>query len=126
MSCVLRADTRRELHVRFGHLAAQRVRRANDGAVRDGRVREQHLLDLGRIDVHARGDDQLAVAADEEQVTGFVDVATIADGDELAAAAGRRLRGVAEVLKAIARVAASGRSSRSRTGRARGRARRES
>src|SRR5579872_2040605 len=51
-------------------------------------VGDQGRLDLGRVDVHAPGDDEVAAAVGQEQVAVVVEVAEVADG-EVALAPGR-------------------------------------
>ena len=65
-------------HVRLHALAAVRVRHADDRARVDGRVLEEHLLDLGRVHVEARHDDEVLHAVDEEEVPVVVDHGDVA------------------------------------------------
>ena len=51
---------------------------ADDGRVGDGRVAQQHLLDLGRDDVLAAGDDQVVVPALDLEEALLVDPAEVA------------------------------------------------
>ena len=55
---------------------------AEHGDVADARVGEDLALDLGRVDVHAPGDDHVALAVAEEQEAVLVEVADVADGEE--------------------------------------------
>ena len=67
---------------RLDLLAPVVVGDAEHGDVGDLRVREQHALDLGRVDVHAARDDHVGLAVAEEQVAVLVEVADVADGEE--------------------------------------------
>ena len=46
---------------------------AEHGGVAHLRMRQQHALDLGRVDVHAAGDDHVDLAVAQEQVAVFVE-----------------------------------------------------
>ena len=54
-------------------------------------------LDLGRVDVHAAGDDHVDLAVAEVQVAVVVELAHVADGEVVAVAVGRGLLGIALV-----------------------------
>ncbi len=45
-------------------------------------VCHQLAFDLGRVDVHAAGDDHVGLAVAKEQVTVRVEVSDVADGEE--------------------------------------------
>ena len=47
---------------------------------------DQHVLDLGGIDVDAAGDHHVALAVAQEQIAVRVEVADVADADETVAA----------------------------------------
>ncbi len=72
-----------QLDDRLDLLAPVVVRHAEDGDVGDRGVGVDHGLDLGRVDVHAAGDDHVALAIAEEQEPVGVEVAGVADGEEL-------------------------------------------
>ena len=57
---------------------------------RDLRVVQQLGLDLGRVDVDAARDDHVDLAVAQEQVAVVVEVADVADGEEVADAVRRR------------------------------------
>ena len=73
------------------------VGHADDRRVADRGVLEQDRVDLGRIDVHAAGDDQVGAAVGEEQVAVVVEVADVAEREVVAAE--RRLRSSPSSLK---------------------------
>jgi hypothetical protein len=56
---------------------------SEDDGLGDGRMFEQHRLDLLRVDVDASGDDRVVLPAREEQVAVFVEVAEVADGERV-------------------------------------------
>ena len=85
-SASLGCDARRRLDHRLDLLAPVRVRDAEDRRVADLRVREQHALDLGRVDVDPARDDHVVLAIAQEQVLLVVEVADVADGEESGAA----------------------------------------
>ena len=64
-------------------LAPVGVGDAEHGDVADLRVGEELALDLGRVDVHAAADDHVDLAVAEEQVAVLVELADVADGEEL-------------------------------------------
>ena len=72
-------------------------------ASRDGGVREQHRVDLPRVDVHAAGDDQVRGAVGEEEEAVVVEVAHVAEGEVLASVGAVGLGVVLEVAEAIVR-----------------------
>ena len=94
-----RRDARRRLDHRLHLLAPVRVRDAEDRGVADLRVREQHALDLGRVDVDPARDDHVVLAIAQEQVFLVVEVADVADGEEARAAVLLGLLLVALVLE---------------------------
>ena len=96
---VARLDASRRLDDRLDLLAPVVVGDAEDRGVGDRGVREQHALDLGRIDVDAAGDDHVGLAVAEEQVAVVVEVADVADGEEAGPAVGLGLVLVLEVLE---------------------------
>ena len=59
-------------------LAAQFVRHADDRALRNLGVLVEHRLDLGRVDVFARGDDHIVLAARDRDEFVFVPCAHVA------------------------------------------------
>ena len=59
-------------------LAPLLVGQPDHGAVLDVRVRHQRLLDLGRVDVEAAGDDHVLGPVDDEQEAVVVEVADVA------------------------------------------------
>ena len=61
---------------------------------------EEHGVDLGRVDVHAAGDDEVGGAVGEEEEAVVVDAADVAEGEEVAAVGRPGLVVVAEVLEA--------------------------
>ena len=63
-------------------------------------MRVEHGLDLGRIDVHAAGDDQVLAAAVEPDHAVVVHPAQVADGHQVPAPRGRRLLRRPPVLEA--------------------------
>ena len=87
-SMISRGELRRRrtpgsgLDDRLDLLAHVVVGDAEHGDVGDLRVLEDLALDLGRIDVHAAGDDHVGLAVAEEQVAVLVEVADVADGEE--------------------------------------------
>ena len=80
-------------------LAPVVVRDAEDGGVGDGGVGEQRGLDLGRVDVDAARDDHVDLAVAEEEVAVLVEIADVADGEEVADAVLLRLGLVLVVLE---------------------------
>ena len=93
-------DTHPRLDHREHGLAPLLVGDADHGHVGDGRVLEQHGVDLGRVDVHAAGDDQVGRAVGEEQEPVLVDAADVAEREVVAAIGAVGLVRVAEVLEA--------------------------
>ena len=74
------------------------VRRdAEDGHVVDLGVPLKHGLDLGRVDVHATGDDHVGLAVADVQVALVVPVGDVADGVKVTLAV-RRVAGVVLVV----------------------------
>ena len=61
---------------------------------------EQHRVDLGGIDVHAAGDDEVGGAVGEEEEAVLVDAADVAEGEVVASVGAVGLVRVAEVLEA--------------------------
>ena len=62
-------------------------------------VLEQHGVDLGGVDVHAAGDDEVGRTIGEEEEAVLVDPADVAEGEVVAAIGGSGLLLVAEVLE---------------------------
>ncbi len=62
---------------------------------------EQRGLDLGRIDVHAAGDDEVRAAVGEEEVAVVVDVADVAEGEVRLPVRAGGLLGRLEILERI-------------------------
>ena len=83
-----RLDARLRLDDGHHDLAPLVVGHADHADVADRGMAEQHRLDLGRIDVHAAGDDEVGAAVGEEEVAVVVDVADVAEREVVAA--GRR------------------------------------
>ena len=52
--------------------------KADDGGLIDGRMRQQHLLDLAWIDVLAARDDHVVLAIDQIEVALIVETAKVA------------------------------------------------
>src|SRR5689334_2324114 len=63
------------LHDGGDPLAPLLVRQADNGAVLNGRMGQQGLLHLGRVDVEAAGDDHVFGPVDDEQVAVLIQVA---------------------------------------------------
>ena len=61
---------------------------------------EQHVVDLGRVDVAAAEDDEVGAAVGEEEVAVVVDVPDVAQGEVVAAVRRLGLVAVLEVLEA--------------------------
>ena len=66
---------------RLDRLAGVGVGDAEDGRLLDVGVRQQHLLDLARVDVEAADQDQLAPPVDQVQVAVLVEVGDVAGGE---------------------------------------------
>ena len=81
-------------------LAPLVVGHADGGGVADRGVLEQHRVDLGRVDVHAAGDDEVGGAVGEEQVAVVVEVADVAEGEVVAPVRPVGLVRVLEVVEA--------------------------
>ena len=82
-----------------GHhlLAPFGVELADNGALEHGRVAQQHLLNLARIDVHAARDDHVLRAILERQEAIFIEAADIAGVEPAALEGGRVGLGVLPV-----------------------------
>ena len=70
---------RLELDDGFHLLAPLRVGHADDGDVVHGRMRQQHGIGLGRIDVHSTRDDEVGAPIGEEQIAVGIHVTHVAD-----------------------------------------------
>ena len=62
-------------------------------------MREQHLLDLAWVDVHAAADHHVGRAVGEEEVAVVVEVADVADGEGVVAPRALGLLGVVVVVE---------------------------
>ena len=88
-----------ELHDGADLLSPLGMRDADDAAVGDGRMLRERGLDLCGVDVDAARDDHVGAAVAEGEVAVGVEEADVAEREELAAAALRRLSGIALVLE---------------------------
>src|SRR5262249_33407317 len=80
-------------------LAPLRMGDADDAAVGDGGGEGERRLDLRRVGVHAAADDHIGATIAEREVALGVEVADVAEREEVAAAALGGLLGVALVLE---------------------------
>src|SRR5690606_4861156 len=87
------------LHDGLDLLAPLVVGDAEHGHVRDLRVQDDLVLDLGGVDVRPTGDDHVRLAVGQEQEAVLGEVADVADGEEVLQAALLRLLLVALVLE---------------------------
>ena len=97
--CIVRIE---EPDDRFRLLAEIGVEHANHRSIGDAGVGDQLVLDFLRVDAHSAGDDRVALAIGQGQVTVLVEIADIAQGrpcrvERIADVAG--LVGSAQVLK---------------------------
>ena len=90
--------------------AGPRVGDADDRALRDRRVGVEHPLDLGRVDVEAADQDQVAAPVDQVQVAVGVPVGEVAGAEPAVGVRARRRR------RASSRRTGWGRAPRSRPG----------
>src|SRR5262249_52133416 len=97
---------RPELDCGVHALAPLVVGHAEHGRVLDHRVTVERVLDLGRIDVHATGDDHVALAIADVDEALRVHVGHVADGEPVAADGVPRRLGILVVLVEDARIAA--------------------
>ena len=82
---VFGVDVGARLDHRLELFAVALVGHAEHRAVDDGGMREEHLLDLARVDVHAAADHHVGRTVGEEQVAVVVEVADVADGERAVA-----------------------------------------
>ena len=96
-----------EHDVRRHPLAPGLVGLADDGGLRDGRVRRQDVLDLAGVDVDPAGDDQVLLAVDDVHVALVVADDDVAAGEEavVGRAGGGGLRVVVVAVHQVRRAA---------------------
>src|SRR5690606_34489113 len=87
------------LHERDDDLPPVLVGDADDDDVADRRVLQQRVLDLGRVDVDAAGDDEVGAAVAHVEPAVLVEVPEVAGRVEVAAHGGRGLLRVPVVLE---------------------------
>src|SRR6185437_5275110 len=80
---------------RLHRLAAIRVGYADDNGLRHFRVLVERLLDEARIDLIARGDDDILDAVDDEEIAVRIEIADIAGVE---ASARHRVRGLVRLV----------------------------